>query len=397
MPKIHNNTCPAFFLDATIDPAGSYSPCTALGGGVFNFGEQTFKLTWQDPKLADARSRSIAGEKLDMCRRCWSEEELGHTSERQCLLQDVPEGIDYTDPGYYLSGPRHINIKVSNICNLRCRTCQSKDSYLYHIEGEYYEKKNNLTRTAYTIDKFKKHFTDVQLDELFEFSTNLERIELYGGEPFLDDQVPKYLLRLVEAGLAKNIDLSVSTNATHKLTDTWRTILTNFKNVIINVSIDGIDNKFTYMRHPGKWTDAQDNINDFFKLKNPNNNINVVPVVTVSALNVWNVHDVFEYFTAYNVEPFIILVQWPQYYCVNVLPNSIKPIVEAHLRSFKNPKLDAIINLMYTEPKTYRKDSALTPWEEFKFWTREKDAYRNESFTDTFDVLGEILIEHKEW
>jgi len=397
MPKINKNTCPAFFLDATIDPAGSYSPCTALGGGAFNFGDQTFKLTWQDPTLADARQRSLNGEKLDMCRRCWSEEELGFTSERQYLIKDVPIGLDYAEPDYYMSGPRHLNIKVSNICNLRCRTCQSKDSYLYHIEGEYYEKKNNLSRTAYTIEKFKKHFTDVQLDELFEFSTNLERIELYGGEPFLDDQVPKYLLRLVDAGLSKNIDLSVSTNATHELSETWRRILTNFKNVIINVSIDGIDNKFTYMRHPGKWLDAQNNINEFFKLKNPGNNINVVPVVTVSALNVWNVHDVFEYFTAYGVEPFIILVQWPQYYCVNVLPNSIKPTVEKHLRSFDNSIFDAIINLMYTEPKTYRKDSTLTPWEEFKFWTREKDAYRNESFTDTFEVIGEILIENKEW
>jgi len=244
---IHSNTCPAFFLDATIDPAGSYSPCTALGGGTFKFGNQSFKITWQDPKLANARQRSVAGEKLPMCRRCWSEEELGHISERQYLLQDVPPDLDYTDPGYYLSGPRHLNIKVSNICNLRCRTCQSKDSYLYHIEGEYYEKTHNLKYTAYTQEKFRKHFTDAQLDELFEFSPNLERIELYGGEPFLDDQVPGYLLRLIHAGLSKNIDLSVSTNATHELTDTWRTILTSFKNVIINVSIDAVGDQFTYM------------------------------------------------------------------------------------------------------------------------------------------------------
>jgi MoaA/NifB/PqqE/SkfB family radical SAM enzyme len=397
MPNINNNTCPAFFLDATIDPVGSYSPCTALGGSAFNFGKQSFKLTWQDPKLNDARQRSVNGEKLDMCRRCWSEEELGFTSERQYLIKDVPAGLDYTRPSYYTSGPKHLNIKVSNICNLRCRTCQSKDSYLYHIEGEYYEKKNNLTGTAYTLEKFKKHFTDVQLDELFEFSNNLERIELYGGEPFLDDQVPKYLLRLVDAGLSENIDLRVSTNATHELTDTWRKILINFKNVIINVSIDGIGNKFTYMRYPGKWEDAQQNINAFFNLTNFNNNINVVPVVTVSALNVWNVHDVFEYFTAYGVEPFIILVQWPQYYCVNVLPDKIKPIVESHLRSFNNSKFDAIIKLMYTEPKAYRTAGQLTPWEEFKFWTKEKDEYRKENFIDTFEVIGNILTEYKEW
>ena len=172
---INSNACPAFYLDATIDPTGSYSPCTALGGGSFKF-DQTFKLTWADPALEDVRQRSQQGEQLKMCSRCWSEEKLGFTSERQYLIKDLPTGLDYTDKNYYMSGPRHLNIKVSNICNLRCRTCQSKDSYLYHIEGEYYEKKNNISHTAYTIDKFKKHFSDSQLDELFEFSGNLERI-----------------------------------------------------------------------------------------------------------------------------------------------------------------------------------------------------------------------------
>jgi len=395
--QINSKTCPAFFLDATIDPAGSYSPCTALGGGVFKFVNQSFKTIWLDNKLDNARSRSVNGEELAMCKRCWSEEQLGFKSERQHLRDDVPDSLDYTDPDYYLSGPRHLNIKVSNICNLRCRTCQSKDSYLYHIEGEYYEKKNNLQNTAYTIEKFKKNFTDEQLDELFEFSTNLERIELYGGEPFLDDQIPKFLVRLVEEGLSKNIDLSVSTNATHTLTDSWRTILTNFKNVIVNISIDAINDRFTYIRHPGKWDLVEHNIQDLMFLSQQNNNINIVPVITVSALNVWYINEVFEYFKVIRLQPFIILAQWPSYYCVNVFPETIKLLIETRLRSFNNPIFDSVINLMLTTPKKYSKLSTLFPWEEFKFWTREKDAYRGENFIKTFPELGQLLIEYNEW
>lgn len=391
MTDIHKNTCPAFFLDATIDPAGSYSPCTALGGSMFNFGDQTFKLTWQDPKLQSVRQRSINGEKLDMCRRCWSEEDLDFTSERQYLIKDLPDKLDYTDPGYYMSGPKHLNIKVSNICNLRCRTCQSKDSYLYHIEGAHYEKTYKLARTVYTMEKFKKHFTDAQLDELFEFSNNLERIELYGGEPFLDDQVPGYLLRLVDTGLSKNIDLSVSTNATHELTDTWCKILNNFKNVILNVSIDAIGNQFTYMRHPGKWEIVEKNLNDFFELEYAaeSNNITIQPVITVSALNVLSLPSVFDYFKKYRVEPFIILVQHPRYYCVNVLPDSIRPEVEQILRQRNNPKFIPVVNLINTP----RYDS----WDKFKFWTRAKDDYREENFLETFPDLAQLLLKHNEW
>jgi len=395
LSNIHTNTCPAFYLDATINSAGSYSPCTALGGGAFKFDNHSFKAIWMNPALEDSRQRSRNGEQLEMCKRCWSEEQLGFTSERQYLIKDLPPGLDYTDPGYYKSGPRHLNIKVSNICNLRCRTCQSVDSYLYHIEGEYYEKKNNISRTPYTREKFKKHFTDEQLDELFEFSANLERIELYGGEPFLDDQVPKFLTRLIDAGLSKKIDLSVSTNATHKLSDTWRKILTNFNEVIVNVSIDGIGKKFTYMRHPGDWKDVEQNLSDLFKLEYSSQRVTIQPVITVSALNVWNVNDVFEYFKSYNVEPFIILVQWPNYYCVNVLPDSIKQLLIERLNSYDNSKFEPIINLINTQPTSYGK--TLTPWEEFKFWTKEKDEYRKENFIETFAELGQHLLTQKEW
>jgi organic radical activating enzyme len=389
MTQIHTNACPALFLDATIDSTGSYSPCTALGGSGFDFAGQTFKAAWLDPKLEDARQRSQKGEQLSMCNRCWKEEAVDFVSERKYLIMDVPQHLDYTDKDYYSVGPRHLNIKVSNICNLRCRTCQSKDSYLYHIEGEHYEKTYNLSQTAYTLQKFKKHFTDQQLDELFEASENLERIELYGGEPFLDDQIPKYLIRLVDAGLSKNIDFSVSTNATHELTDTWRKILTNFKNVIINVSIDGTDQQFTYMRHPGRWDMVEKNLTEFFNLEYLTTNITVQPVVTVSALNVLSFPKVFKYFEKYHVEPFIILVQWPTYYCVNVLPDSVKPEIEQILTSYNNPQFGPIINLLNT--------NRYASWEKFKFWTQAKDQYRSENFITTFDDLGQLLLKHNEW
>ena len=395
--NINDNTCPAFFLAATIDSAGNYSPCTALGGGAFKFGQQPLKTIWLNNELETVRKQSASGEKLPMCKRCWSEEAIGMVSERIQLKTNLSSQNDYTETDYYQRGPKYLNIKVSNICNLRCRTCQSLDSYLYHIEGEYYEKKNNLKNTHYTSAKFKKHFSDQQLDELYELSSNLDRIELYGGEPFLDDQVPKFLLKLVDTGLAKNIDLRVSTNATYELTPQWKEILTGFRESVINVSIDGIGPKFTYMRHPGKWETAEKNIKEFLNLEYTNTTITIVPVVTVSALNVWNISDVFDYFANYNIEPFIILVQWPSYYCVNVLPEKIKPLVEQKLNSYGNPKFNVIVNLMNTLPKSSNPTEVLTLWQQFKFWTKEKDAYRKENFINTFPEIGRLLINHNEW
>jgi hypothetical protein len=60
-------------------------------------------------------------------------------------------------------------------------------------------------------------------------------------------------------------------------------------------------------------------------------------------------------------------------------------------------KFDAIVNLMNTSPKTHDQTRNLTPWQEFKFWTKEKDAYRKENFIETFSDIGQLLIEHGEW
>ena len=392
MIPIHKNTCPAFFLDATIDSAGNYSPCTALGGQLMNFGDQFLDEIWKNPKIEKLRAQSAAGKQLSTCTRCWSEEKLNFVSERNYLTQDVPEDTDYVDPAYYSMGPRHLNIKVSNICNLRCRTCQSYDSYLYNIEGEYYNKKYNLNNKFYNAGILKKHFTDEQLDQLYKFSDNLERIELYGGEPFLDDQIPKFLNKLIDNGRSRDIDFSVSTNATHELTDSWEKILTSYRDVVINISIDAIGNQFTYMRHPGKWKDVEKNIKSFFELEYANTNITVQPVVTVSALNVYSLGEIFEYFKLYNVEPFIILVQIPKYYCVNVIPDDIKLIVEKKLQSYNNSKFDPVINLLRSP-----QNGSDNTWDKFKFWTRAKDEYRKESFIECFEEFGKILLEHNKW
>jgi MoaA/NifB/PqqE/SkfB family radical SAM enzyme len=399
MPKIHKNTCPALFLDATIDPAGSYSPCTALGGSAYNFSTDSVKTIWLHSELEDARTRSAKGEKLPMCSRCWIEEEVGLISHRQRHIENLTTDIDYTDKQYYFSGPTHLNIKVSNICNLRCRTCQSSDSYLYHIEGAYYEKTHNLTDTIYTKEKFKKHFIDSQIDELFELSGKLECIELYGGEPFLESEIPKLLNRLIDTGASRKIDLKISTNATHTLTDQWKKILTNFKQVTINISIDGIGDKFTYLRHPGIWSAADKNIRALFILAMTNPCLAIIPVITVSALNVWDVPEVFTYFTRYRTEPYLILVQTPSYYCVNILPPGIKDLVKIKLDQYNN-KFDSITNLMYTNVTNSSircHNNEMESWDDFKFWTKEKDKYRNESFLDTFSEFGQLLIDHKEW
>ena len=108
-------------------------------------------------------------------------------------------------------------------------------------------------------------------------------------------------------------------------------------------------------------------------------------MVTVSALNVYSLGEIFEYFKLYNVEPFIILVQIPKYYCVNVIPDDIKLIVEKKLQSYNNSKFDPVINLLRSP-----QNEIDNTWDKFKFWTRAKDEYRKESFEAVFTEYKDL-------
>tara|TARA_R110000868_G_scaffold348685_1_gene609865 strand:- start:166 stop:603 length:438 start_codon:yes stop_codon:yes gene_type:complete len=145
------------------------------------------------------------------------------------------------------------------------------------------------------------------------------------------------------------------------------------------------------MRHPGKWESVEKILSDFFTLEHnaSNNNITVQPVITVSALNILSLPSVFDYFKQYNVKPFLILVQWPKYYCVNVLPESVRPEVEAVLMQYDSAEFAPVINLLNTP----RYES----WDKFKFWTQAKDDYREEDFVNTFPEMAHLLSKHNEW
>jgi hypothetical protein len=88
------------------------------------------------------------------------------------------------------------------------------------------------------------------------------------------------------------------------------------------------------------------------------------------------------------------LVHYPHHYSLVNLPNFVKSQIENKLRSIDitevpftdwSPTIDNIIKYMY--------DREYDPAELEKFfsYTQKHDAYRNQSFKDTFNEIYEIL------
>lgn len=400
LPK---NICLAPFIFNTINPQGNQSPCPTLGGDHWDFGDIPLKDRWMSSDVENFRQLMLDNQQLPVCVRCWSEEAVGGYSLRKQIYDPNldPDGVQTQFFGtvitpktaikenFYRNGPMQLVMKVNNVCNLRCRSCNAMDSVAYKVEGQRYEQKYNIQEPIYTRGPDATYWTDEQLDEIFSFSKNLRRLELYGGEPLLDKQTPKLLKKLVESGLSKKIELNISTNVTIIPDAEWIEIVSNFKQFNLSLSIDGVGAHFEYLRHPAKWAEVTKNI-DFFhhtvrKQLHERGNYSVLPVITVSTLNIYYLPELItELRNRFGSMPHLNLVRKPWFYRIDNIPDRVKQAIIDKFNQYNIPELEVYVKFMQTPM-----DPSL--WKAFSFWTMAKDEYRQENFSSTFPEFYKLI------
>lgn len=390
---IGKNFCIAPFTQITYGPLNSASPCAYLGGDSWRFDDKsTLKDIWLSPEYEMLRDSFKDNLKDIKCTRCWNEEDHSKQSARKIHLVSFKYKDNMIDcvNGNYKLGPRQINLRVGNICNLRCRPCNSQSSVTYAVEGKHYEKTNNLSQTFYTKYSSPFEFTDIQIDNIFSMSKNLRKIQFYGGEPLLDKPTLRLLEKLIDSGQSKHITLYYNTNGitvpSEKHLELWK----HFEKLEFNFSIDAIGDQFTYIRHPGKWQELLDNVR--FINNDLSNQINIpvenTIICTVQTLNVFYLPEIIEFFEHLKLSYFLNLVTSPKYYDIRNIPTEVKNhVIEKLSTLHQNAQIVSIISILKTDydPKI---------WQEFVFWTKQKDAYRKESLDKTFPEFYELIKNH---
>jgi len=257
----------------------------------------------------------------------------------------------------------------------------------YAVEGRHYELKNNLDTTVYTEYPNIFEFSSKQIDEIFAISGNLRRLEFYGGEPLLDKPTLRLLQLLVDSGQSQNITLFYNTNAVTKPTKTHIELWKHFKDLEFNLSIDGIKEQFSYIRHPGNWQAVLENI-DYLTTQVPalcGVPVSVFVICTVSALNVFYLPEIIEEFDQLKLNWFLNIVTQPEYYDMKNFPEPIKQEIIKKLLTINNQKeITPVINIL-------KLPGDVEQWQQFKFWTQEKDEYRGEAFKNIFPELDKII------
>jgi MoaA/NifB/PqqE/SkfB family radical SAM enzyme len=264
MPKC---ILPWISIEAT--PMGTTRPCCLAKHEIpgIDLKKHTLEDAFRSEYMDNMRRAFSQGTKPGQCESCWIEEDAGKKSKREYMLEKFRHiEVDYNNTkGESL---QFLDLKLGNICNLKCRICGTWSSSKWGQEElDYYNpdlKGNSQIKDwlkAGQWPRTSRKFWE-QVDELLP---QIKYFEFTGGEPFLIKQHFDLLERAVKKGYAKNIDVHYNTNTTKfpKQYELWK----HFKHVQIAFSVDNTEERFEYERYGAKWRTCNKTIDSIHELR----------------------------------------------------------------------------------------------------------------------------------
>jgi len=370
--------------------------------------KNTLEEIWNNDTIQRIRKQVLNNERPTECAPCFNLEDQGVESLRQRHISGViPEARINLYPNTPLQPLMPfefptMEIKMNNLCNLKCRMCNPMDSTSWNdwseIESHYKKEDNFLVQKIIDLNLQNKPFLDSFVDtpnwwESFEkLLPYFRRVEFAGGEPLMDPTHYKILDMLATYG--NNIEIKYATNLT-MLGKSNRTVWQywpKFKSVAVNVSIDGIGASYEYIRGNASWAELVNNIKQIQTIPNINR---IVGAVAVQVSNVMVLDKMIKYFLDdLGVVFYTNIVQYPNVLSIQVLPEALKEqatinlnFAKLYIQDYKLVKehpmlldltlkqIDGIINFMWAKDQSDK-------WKDCIDFNTKLDATRGQSFTD---------------
>jgi MoaA/NifB/PqqE/SkfB family radical SAM enzyme len=379
----HDKFCVLPWISLEASPIGTVRPCCLADDEIVDDAGNKFELASADfgdiqnsAHMRELREQFLAGEKPQTCRKCWNEERSGRTSKRMHTLNRLKDVLP-TDEWTADAKPLvFLDLKLGNICNLKCRICGSWSSSqfaaeeLNQLRGE--EKKSSFHYQMLKAGAWPREnltFWD-QIDSML---TDIRYIEFTGGEPFMIAEHFDMLQGMVDRGIAHQVEIHYNTNGTHypeQAVDIWK----HFKTVEIAFSIDDIGDRFEYQRTNAIWTEVCANLDRFRDLKEIHSNIVLQVCTTVNVFNVRYLGDVAEWIEK-NRESFNF-VYWNMmhdswYFSIATLPDRAKAAISEYLDS-----VDTIYRDEFDRIKDFMNRGASTDGNILRMRVRDLDRKR---------------------
>jgi len=394
----HDKFCVLPWVSLEASPIGTVRPCCLADDELTDDDSNKFSLLTADfasiqnsRAMTQLRQEFLDGKRPQTCRKCWMEERAGRTSKRMHTLDRMKHmGIsgEWTRDAKPLM---FLDLKLGNICNLKCRICGSWSSSQFATEeindAPPAEKKSTYAYQMLRAGAWPRE-NETFWDQIELALNDIRYIEFTGGEPFMIDEHFDMLQGIVDRGIAHQVEIHYNTNGTQwpeRGPDIWR----HFKTVEVAFSIDDIGARFEYQRTNADWAVVLDTITSFQYLRSQLPNLRLQCCSTVNVFNVRYI-DQLAHWIALQQFDFMYwnIMHDAWYFSIATLPDSAKAAITEHLRSADVPpqyreEFDRIIDFMNNGAST---DGFMTVMK-----IRDLDRKRQQNLRDVEPELANIL------
>lgn len=389
------------WVHLNVTPKGDIYPCcsnnytTPFG----NTKQTSLKDAFNNEKMKQLRLDMLNETPSEICTFCYKHEEAGPHSFRNYSKEQFGKRFDEVVPTTLEDGTvpefkmHYFDIRFSNICNFKCRTCGSEFSSQWGAEmNKNYDPKHPIVI----------HADDHKGDLLNEVLTHIEHIDLAyfaGGEPLITDEHYVMLEEMIRMGRT-DITLRYNTNASnikykkHDILELWK----HFKRVELSCSIDHYGERAEWLRKGTDWGKVESNLLTFRDLDYVLFQINTV-------FSIFNYPSIGKFYTYLKEKNIVRKEDWyhslylavhPGYYSAKSLPIELKREAEINAKQFCEAEKDSIPLLSRLVGDGINFANEANTWSQFKKeflgHTTSIDRIREESFWKTFPELNKLAV-----
>ena len=380
-------------------PTGEAYPCChATQSPVYgNTRKEPLADIWNGPRMQQLRKDMLSDTPNETCRKCHEQEDSGFFSGRQSANKHHGHHIDRvhrTEPDGTFNEfeMTYWDIRFSNLCNLKCRSCGHIFSSQWYqdqakLAGGDWKQKNSVLNYAGRTE------TDMW-EQLIPHLDYVEQIYFAGGEPLLMEE---HYLILDELVKRKRFDVRLiyNTNFTHtdlkgnSVFEYWK----QFDSVAVGASLDASGARGEYIRKGTDWAVVEQNRREMLAIC-PRVDFYISP--TLSIMNAMHLPDFHKDWVEKGLlrpqDLNVNILQDPVQYRIDIAPmeykQQIKQKFDEHLEwlrpqdplSRATVGFESAINYMMSTDNTH-----LIP----KFWstTDQLDKIRKENILDIIPEL----------
>lgn len=267
-------------------------------------------------------------------------------------------------------------VRFSNVCNFKCRTCSPMSSSLIAAEERNAGKE---LRHPIVIE----YMGPTLVDQVKQIAGGLKVLKFSGGEPIMMPQVWELLHYLITTGKSPDIDIWYDTNGSNltfkntSIIDLW----SKFRSVNVTVSLDALGSVAEYWRNGTIWDKVNSNLRAMINSGLANVRVNTV-ATWVTAFQIAPLYQ--HLVTEYGIYPQLSRVDsYKNLLSIQVLSQMKKDMISNELRllpaddPIQQAMIENLIEHMNAKDLSHLTADSLA--EQFKL-----DARRGESFFDIF-------------